>query len=273
MALAAFTVTDDDGSGTTGTSGTNAWLQTLLDLIDSRWSVIITTDTGTQNDVSITSSGIEADVLICNNASDLTITGIAAPASPTKPGKPLVVIANGIGNVTLSHNSGSSSAANRLINIAVSTLLAAGNGRAMYRYVTGTGWVLTHHEQAVPIAYTPTFTGFTTGDGAISGEYYVRGKTIWFRAALLFGSTSAMGATLTVSLPFAASSAAQVAYALHGGVHDSGTAHYHIAAIPSTTSVVQLVSVATPLTGISTTSPMTWATGDQLEIFGTYKLA
>jgi hypothetical protein len=35
MPLGTFTVTDDDGSGTTGTVANNAWLQSLLDLIDT----------------------------------------------------------------------------------------------------------------------------------------------------------------------------------------------------------------------------------------------
>ncbi len=191
MALAAFTVTDDDGSGTTGTAGTNAWLQTLLDLIDGRWSALTTTSTGSQHNLSITSSGIEADVLFCNNASDLTLTGIAAPASPAKPGKCLVVIAGGAGNVFLTHNSGSSSVGNKLINFVTSGLtpLAAGKGRAVYRYdaAVNSAWVLIHHEQGACI--TPTFSAgnytsdagsWTVASGDVTTQqYYVRGDQVF----------------------------------------------------------------------------------------------
>lgn len=207
MALTRIVDTDDSGSGTDGTLHNNAWLQTLNLSIDARWSEITVTSTGSQNNLSITSGGIEADVIVCANATDLTITGIAAPASPAKPGKRLAILALGTGNVFLSYESGSSSAANRLRNFASSaaTPLCAGIGRAYYVYDTVIAeWVLVSHEQGAPIA--PTFADSSyNGDGTdgnwalASGDvttqtYYLKGRQVfvdWFLATTTVANTPA----------------------------------------------------------------------------------
>ena len=207
MALTRIVDTDDSGSGTDGTIHTNAWLQTINNSIDARWSEITVTATGTQNNLSITSSSIEADVVRCNNASDLTITGIAAPASPVKDGKSLVILAAGAGHVFLVNNSGSSSVGNRLGNFAQSanTPLAAGVGRAIYRYsVSASAWLIVAHDQGAAITATfddAHFTGAgTDGNWALAAgdrttlTYFLRGRQLsisWYLVTTTVANTPA----------------------------------------------------------------------------------
>ena len=165
------TATDDSGSLTDGTIGNNAWLQGLLDLVDTRWSRTTTTSTGTQTVINPS----DADVLLCNNASDLTIRSITAPSATATTGvvplRRLIVASIGAGNVFLNHqDTTGTTAANRLINFATSgsTPLAAGVGVAMYLYDTNASrWRLVSHEQGAWI--TPAFSaGDFTGNGSLT---------------------------------------------------------------------------------------------------------
>lgn len=191
MAITRTAWTDDDGSGTTGTVINNAVKTTLYDELDGRWSEMTITSTGTQNNVSITTGGIECDVLRCNNASDLTITGIAKPASPAKPGKKLLVMSVGAGAVYLPHQSASSTAANRIqgfITTGIGAPLAPGVGVALLEYdETSDYWRLVVHEQGLGI--TPAFNAadfgasgggtWTVGSGDITTmRLYVRGRMV-----------------------------------------------------------------------------------------------
>ena len=101
------------------------------------------TSTGTQNDVSF---GNGVGLLICNNATDLTITGLLAGLD----GQRLVIMSIGAGHVFMSHQDAGSAAANRLINAVTSgpTPLAAGAGRCEYQYdLANTRWRLISHDQ------------------------------------------------------------------------------------------------------------------------------
>lgn len=194
---------DDDGTGATGTILNDAWWDTVLNMVDARWSELVVTSTGTQNNLSITSSGIEADVLLCGNASDLILTGIAAPASPVKAAKPLVIYSLGAGNIYLVHQSGSSSAANRLINTATTswTPLAAGKGYAVLMYdAANSRWRLREHEQGGLIGVTfaaGDFTGnnsmtWTVASGDRQSGYLLRGNRVHYSFTL---STTTVGGT------------------------------------------------------------------------------
>jgi hypothetical protein len=215
MAITRTAWTDDDGTGTTGTLINNAAKTTLYDELDARWSEITVTSTGSQNNVSITTGGIEADIVHCFNASDLTITGFAAPASPAKPGKPLIVISTGVGNVYLAHNSGSSSAGNKLFNQATSstTPLAAGKGYAIYTYASvAARWQLVAHDQGAAI--TPTFAdSHYTGAGVdgdwalasgdrITQSFYLKGTQLFVAWAL--GTTTVANTPATLRITNAA---------------------------------------------------------------------
>src|SRR5688572_7300435 len=102
MAITRIPDINDSGDNQSGTSHSNEWKTlTIYDPMDARWSGFRTSLAGTQHDLVYS----EADVIRCENATDLTITGIAAPASPIKPYKPLTIIAAGTGNVYLTNQS------------------------------------------------------------------------------------------------------------------------------------------------------------------------
>jgi len=273
MSLAAFTVTDDTGDHVSGSIGDNAWVQLVKAWVDARWSRLTVTSTGSQNNLSITSGGLEADLLLCNNASDLTLTGIAAPASPAKPGKRLIVISIGAGHVYLAHQSGSSTAANRLANIftAGATPLAAGSGVAVLVYDDNASrWRLVAHDQGAAIAYTPTWTASSVnpaiGNGTLSGRYIVRGRRYWVDIHLVAGSTTTFGTgTWSFALPFAAiDTNGQV---LSAWLLDSGTTQNTAAAVLQTTTTICPFPNGSA-GALTPTVPWTWAQNDQARITG-----
>lgn len=203
-------LTDDDGTGTTGSILNNAERQALLDLIESRWTRQTITLTGTQNNLSITASSLEADLILMNNATDTTITGIVAPASPARPGKVLAIRSIGAGNVYLSHQSASSTAANRLINFATSstTPIAAGVGYAVYQYDDNASrWVLRSHHQGAWIAFVPAGTAATgswtiDNPGDVSAaRYWLKDRTLQINFAVSTTTTSNATATVSLTIP------------------------------------------------------------------------
>lgn len=124
--------------------------------------VFTTTATGNQDDLNIGG----AAVLLCNNATTLTIRGIVAAAE----GQPLTILAIGAGNVFLEHQNSNSSANNRLDNTVTSgpTPLAAASGYARYVYANDgstSRWRLCGHEQGEWLVYS-----FSAGDFIANGS-------------------------------------------------------------------------------------------------------
>lgn len=209
MSIARVADTDADATGRGGTIRDNAWKTTLYDQADAWRTLYTITSTGTVNDLSLTSGGVEADVVRLNNASALTVTGIAAPASPAKPGKVLILRSVGAGNVALAHENAGSTAANRLINLATSanSSLVAGNGCAIYVYdSTSSRWRMIAHDQGGWI--TPTFAaGNFTANGSMtwtlaSGDrtasaYWLRGNQLTYYWTL---TTTTVGGTVNTRL-------------------------------------------------------------------------
>lgn len=128
----------------------------------SLFTTLTITDTGTKNDYAIPSLNGNCAFINCNNASLLTITGIAGGVA----GQVLIFYA-GNAQVDFVHNSGASSAANRLGNRVTSgnTSLAL-RGTLIYLY-TGGVWALLFHDQGAWI--TPAFSaGNYTGSGSLT---------------------------------------------------------------------------------------------------------
>src|SRR5262245_50417469 len=111
MGITRTAITDDDGSGTTGTVINNSWKQELYDQIDAyspTGAIQTTTSTGTQNDFSLTAG---VTLLRANNASALTFTGLSAGTD----NQLVKVVAIGAGTVTFNNQDTGSLAANRII--------------------------------------------------------------------------------------------------------------------------------------------------------------
>ncbi len=166
------------------------------------WTAVTTTATGTQNDFA---PGLNGNTIIrCNNASDLTITGLAGGYS----GQLVIIQAvNASANVFLAHQSASSTVGNRLVNAATSgnTPLAGGGattgGFAMYYFDASAtnAWRLVQHEQGAWI--TPTFAAGTyTANGSMTWTldsadvttqaYWLKGRSLtvsWFLVSTTVG--------------------------------------------------------------------------------------
>jgi hypothetical protein len=133
-------------------------------------------------------------------------------------------------------------------------LLVFNQAWTTYTPVVGGGWLIT--------GGTP---------GTITGRHCTTGKLCSFRIQYTIGATDTKGTNLTMTLPFAASGGAPspkfIAHVNHTGeymfygVGFVGSAQINIYSIASTMVLGQ----------VTATAPFTWATGDIVEVFGTYE--
>jgi len=188
---------DDDTSNTVGT----LWTKTKIS--DVMAPVIQTTTlTGAQNNFALTA---DCRYLYCNNASLVTFTGFSAGYD----GQLLQVVSmNAAGQVALTPQSGSSTAANRFLNFATvgNTMLAANSGTADFTYdATAARWRLTNHQQGAWISpayagtdYTsPTGTWVVGAGDVIAAAYLLSGRTLQIRVWV--GSTDVTGTPVTLN--------------------------------------------------------------------------
>lgn len=121
--------------------------------------------------------------------------------------------------------------------------------------------------------YTPALTGFTLGNGSITGRYTQVGKFVCFSATFIFGSTSAAASAVpTLTLPVAAVFAGLGVFTAQ--FVDASPANTYSAVV--TQSVASTVGLYIPgtsglYTTPSTTTPFTWTTGDYMHVGGLYE--
>ncbi len=213
---------NDDGTGNTGTYATkeailrDAILTPVQAAITALATPVVqtTTSTGTVNDFSLTS---RCALLRCNNASLLTITGLAAGDD----GQILDIVSVGAGQVDVSNQGGGSSAANRVLSgISCVRSLSPGVGTLRLRYdATTARWRVLQHVQGAPIT-----VAFSAGDyvgvapmtwtvdaGDVTQySYLIAGKlmTIWL-AVYTSTSGGTAGPYLRVTLPVSAAAVRQ----------------------------------------------------------------
>lgn len=127
-----------------------------------------------------------------------------------------------------------------------------------------------------PVRFQPTWTGITLGAGFTWGEYVRFGRWVEFWALAQLGAGFTFpGGSLSMNLPITAAFAPNPAF-IEVGYLDSGTATYIGGVVtPLTTQIGNLCWIAANVTygqyGIVTsTTPMTWASGDQIEVQGHY---
>lgn len=131
------------------------------------------------------------------------------------------------------------------------------------------------------VAYTPTFTGLSVGNGTITAKSIKIGRFVRVRVHLIFGSTSTMTGPVTISLPNTA-----VAYPGTAGTtnvgrcrsfENGGNAYEGPVLMTSTTtvrvgvfdsSVNRLVSL-----DLGTNEPFTWGNLDELTADFSYESA
>jgi hypothetical protein len=141
--------------------------------------------------------------------------------------------------------------------------------------ITGTGTSL-----GAWTSYTPTLAGGTwaIGNGTAAGLYCRIGKVVHYKIKITFGSTSAYDAATapTLSLPVTAISGSGN-YGIDGVYYDSSTAAFYVAAITyANTTTLRCYYTSTTsgqMSLVTSTQPFTWATGDLIQITGTYEAA
>lgn len=161
--------------------------------------------TGAQNDIALTAG---CSFLRCNNATLLSATGFSAGFD----GQILEVVSVGAGNVSVAHQSGSSSAANRTINIATSgaSFLGAGYGVMTFVYDgTSSRWRMIFLDQGAPIDVAYTAGDYTSDTGTwtvdsgdlIAYNYLLRGRMLTLVLGINNSTVTGTPARLQVLLP------------------------------------------------------------------------
>ena len=136
---------------------------------------------------------------------------------------------------------------------------------------TGTSWVWQ--------SWTPTLTNFTLGSGTVDAKYIQIGKTVIFRLKFTLASGSAVGSAGTFSTPVTASSAYGTNTTIGDAVFDEagvGTFLGYIRLDSTTTLRPIIYNAATTYvgqTGVASTVPFTWGTGDVISLTGVYEAA
>jgi hypothetical protein len=131
--------------------------------------------------------------------------------------------------------------------------------------------------------YTPTITadggGFSLGNGVASGRYKQIGKTVFFYAKLVYGSTTSPGSGhWNFSLPVTAYNSN---FELSASILDDGAAWYGGVGNGNYTGSTTSFAVITPSPTSSVTTwvpvgnggPFTWTSADNITISGSYEAA
>jgi hypothetical protein len=147
-----------------------------------------------------------------------------------------------------------------------------------YDSYSGAAWVPVVSTSAW-ISYTPTTGNLTLGNGTISAEYNVVGKTIFLAIRFTLGSTSSITANPTFTLPSGFTSAPLSTFSPVGtGLATISSTSYIMTTVAISSN--RVASVVNNSSGtyafaadISSTVPATWATGSIYEINATLEIA
>ena len=125
--------------------------------------------------------------------------------------------------------------------------------------------------------WTPTHTNITIGNGTVTSKYAQVGKVVFFEYNLQWGSTTSItGGGPSFTLPVAASSNN---FFYNGNILDAGITNYAGASDVSAggnTSYFKFVRASGTYAqgeSITSTTPMTWGTGDVFTVAGNYQVA
>jgi hypothetical protein len=111
------------------------------------------------------------------------------------------------------------------------------------------------------VAYTPNFTGWTLGNGTLTGQHVTAGKFITGSLKYVVGSTDTISGTPAFSLPASPKEDSAGPPLGIGSLFDTSTsARVHRFLFQVGTARFQFASEAD--TRVTATAPWTWATGD-----------
>jgi hypothetical protein len=118
--------------------------------------------------------------------------------------------------------------------------------------------------------YSPAVVGFTLGNGTVVGRYTKQGKRVSASVLVTLGTTSAVTATMTVSLPVSsAGTFGSQAMAVGVGQAFIGASFYGLFATPASGTTVLLRTAAGAPIGTSVPAP--WVAGSQFSANVTYE--
>lgn len=131
------------------------------------------------------------------------------------------------------------------------------------------------------VSYTPSWTAASVnpviGNGTITGQYKVIGKTCFVRGNIVMGSTTTFGSgEWYVSMPFTASNADAIL--LNANVLDNSTAWYNALIAGARAgfnfkSAIQYQNTGGTTDSLSPSTPFTWTNGDRFLWNGSYEIA
>lgn len=121
-------------------------------------------------------------------------------------------------------------------------------------------------------AYTPTVSGWTRVNGAIAGAFMQAGKLTHYRITYTLGSSDTISGLLRLTLPSLAAGGAPWYPSGRASLQDvsAGNRYFRNAAKVSSSTSEILLSDDTG-TQVSSTVPFTFATGDIIQVAGTYE--
>lgn len=145
-----------------------------------------------------------------------------------------------------------------------------------YRY-SGSAWVPVFYGGAWT-SYTPAWTSSGTapglGNGTLVGSYAQFGKVIHFRLVFTAGSTTTYGTgNYNFSIPLTANTTVTATANCRVLDASATSAYFGHGTVFSTTVIPQTGTTGSPavLSTVTNTSPMTFATSDEVRIWGTYE--
>jgi hypothetical protein len=126
------------------------------------------------------------------------------------------------------------------------------------------------------VAFTPTFTNFTLGNGTVDASYVLVNKLCFVTLKVTLGSTSSVTGAITVNLPFTAASS--ILLGDNAVINDTGTANfvgvvYQVSTTQILLSLQNVTGTYPQRANTSATAPMTWTTNDAFNITHVFEVA
>jgi hypothetical protein len=127
-------------------------------------------------------------------------------------------------------------------------------------------------------SYTPIWSATgsapTLGNATLGGKYVQIGKLVTFRMSFTFGSTSAAGTgAFRFTLPVTAANSGGNGDVFVARILDTGTQQYNAFASLTSSTTLFVSYTGEVGSGVGAGAPITWATGDLIEVSGSYEAA
>jgi hypothetical protein len=143
---------------------------------------------------------------------------------------------------------------------------------------TGMKWAAIPASAVTYTTWTPTYSGFTLGNGTLVARYGTSGKFVTFTLGIQLGSTSSVTGRIKFSLPKTPKNTTLniEQYCFTAFLKAGVDIYYGATELTSTQGdVFAMLTNGTyaSRTGTDTTVPFTWATDDVIQITGVYEEA